>query len=326
MAAYSDSEIIAFVDQYMHGSDHPDQIGYRDQVKEREFADRAAFLARLKNLAKLGNFQNKRILDVGCGFGWQAFVFALQGNSVIGIDILPSMIDGMNTSIASMKSKGVNFDLTGVVGDVCEFNFQPASFDAIYSNEAIEHVHDLKKMFLRCRELLKPGGRIFLLNDSNVLNNATRAETMEMWKLREHSWEWVAQLKKWRPIEHGYAKPFAVMREEIVRSANPALDDKEVSHIVENTSGLVKSEIISIARSYRANMNFPRVGQYDCCRNPETGEYAERLLDPYELASMLRSVGFSAHVRHNFRRFPLNLINGIELKLVNEVLFQLRGA
>jgi len=325
-SVYTDDQMIALIEQYMHGSDHPDQIGYREQVKTREFADKGVFLARLQNLAQLGNFTNKRILDVGCGFGWQAFAMSLWGNSVVGLDILPSMIEGMNESIASMKRKGVHFDLTAVAGDICSPSLEPSSFDAIYSNEAIEHVHDLQAMFTRCAELLRPGGKIFLLNDSNVLNSKTREETLEMWRLREHSWDWVARLKKWRPVEHGNAKPFALMREQIVRTANPNLNDEAVSNIVENTAGLIKPQIVGISESYHAGMKFPEVGQYDRCRNPETGEYAERLLDPYLLGSMLRRAGFRTQVRHCFRRFPLNLLNGVPFRPINKALFELRGA
>jgi hypothetical protein len=72
-------------------------------------------------------------------------------------------------------------------------------------------------------------------------------------------------------------------------------------------------------------MSFPQVGRYDRCRNPETREYAERLLDPFNLASMLKRAGFKAQVRHCFRRFPLHLMNGIKFKPVNNLLFNLRG-
>ena len=323
---YPDAKIIELVEAYMHASDHPDQVGYRKQVAHREFADKNLFLAGLKRLAKLGDLKNKRILDVGCGFGWQAFVFSLMGNDLVALDILPSMIDGLTESVATMRAKGVKFKMTGVCGDVCNADLEPGSFDAIYSNEAIEHVHDLPAMFARCYDLLKPGGKIFLLNDSNALHTATRVETMAMWQEREHSWEWVAQLKHWRPVEHGNAKPFAVMREEIVREANPSLPDAAVSEIVTNTAGLLRDQIEDLARKYRPGMNFPEVGELDRCRNPETGEYAERLLDPYGLADLLSKAGFEAQVRHSFRRFPLNLANGIQFRPLNDYLFNLRGS
>jgi hypothetical protein len=56
-----------------------------------------------------------------------------------------------------------------------------------------------------------------------------------------------------------------------------------------------------------------------------TGEYAERLLDPYELEQMLNETGFKTKVRHAFRKFPLNLLNGIQFRPLNNYLFNLHG-
>jgi SAM-dependent methyltransferase len=313
----SDSQIISFCEQYMHGSDHPDQIGYRKQAAQRDFLDKKLFLERQKILLDLGDFRGKRILDVGCGFGWYAFVFSLLGNnSVIGLDILPGMIEGMNESIATMKAKGVVFDTKGICGDICQAPLDPHSFDAIYSIEAIEHVHDLDAMFARCWELLKPGGKLILVNDNNIYHHETREEIIAMWQEREHSWDWVEKLKNWRPVEHANAKPFAVMREEIVRAANQQLDDNSVTTIVAETAGLLNGEIEDIARCYKPGFQFPALNQYDRCRNPETGEYAERLLDPFHLAGMLRKKGFGkTQVRHYFRRFPLAVVAATPLTL-----------
>jgi SAM-dependent methyltransferase len=327
MQRLPDTQIILLIEEYMNGSDHPDQVGYRNQVADREFADKNHLLGSLKRLAKFGDFHGKRILDIGCGFGWHAFTIALldEANSVVGIDILPSMIEGMNESIATMRAKGVMFDLTAVCGDVCDTSLDLGLFDAIYSNEAIEHVHDLQRMFDRCLQLLKPGGKLYLMNDSNVLNTQTRDDTVAMWRERETSWDWVEKLKNWRPVEHGDAKPFAVMREEIVREANSGLNDNAVGIIVDNTAGLLKSEIQLLAKAYRHGIKFPVIDEYDRCRNPETGEYAERLLDPFKLAGMLQKSKFKTQVRHWFRRFPLNLTNGIQFRPVNKVLFDLKG-
>jgi SAM-dependent methyltransferase len=328
MRAYSDENIIKLVEEYMHGSENPDQVGYRKQTFDRDFADKKRFLWFIKkHIAGLGNYHGKTILDVGCGLGWHAFAISLldQSNKVVGVDILPSIHQGMRESVAAMRAKGIQFDLTPIQGDICNIDLPAGSFDSIYSQEAIEHVHDLTSMFKRCFHLLKPGGNMILINDSNPLHGQTREETMAMWQDREHSWDWIQKLREWRPIEHGDAKPFAVTREGIVRAANSALDETNLEIVVENTAGLLKSEIEQLARDYRPGMRFPVVGKYDKCRNPETGEYAERLLDPYELADMLKKVGFKTKVRHAFRRFPLNLTNRIQFRPVNNFLFNLRG-
>jgi hypothetical protein len=121
-------------------------------------------------------------------------------------------------------------------------------------------------------------------------------------------------------------KPFAIMRGDIVREANPKLDDEALGIIVGHTAGLLKSEIAQLAGEYRPGMKFPDIGQYDRCRNPETGEYAERLLDPYGLAKWLQECGFKTKIRHCFRRFPLNYMNGVVFRPLNKFLFNLRGA
>jgi SAM-dependent methyltransferase len=328
MQVYPDERIIELIEEYMHGSENPDQVGYREQTYGRDFADKKRFLWFIKkHIVGLGNYHGKRILDVGCGLGWHAFAISLldQSNAVVGIDILPSIHEGMSESVATMQAKGIKFNLTPIQGDICNIDLPAGSFDSIYSQEAIEHVHDLRKMFKRCFDLLKPGGNMILINDSNPLHSQTREETMAMWQDREHSWDWIEKLKHWRPIEHGNAKPFAVVREEIVRAANPSLDDANVKIVVENTAGLLKSGIEELAKNYGRGMSFPVIGKYDKCRNPETGEYAERLLDPYELARMLRETGFETKIRHAFRKFPLNLTNWIQFRPVNNFLFDLRG-
>jgi hypothetical protein len=66
------------------------------------------------------------------------------------------------------------------------------------------------------------------------------------------------------------------MREEIIRAANPKLSDAAVETIVNNTAGLLKQEIEAISKQYAAGMGFKNVPEFDRCRNPLTGEFAER--------------------------------------------------
>jgi ubiquinone/menaquinone biosynthesis C-methylase UbiE len=327
MQIYSDREIIRLIEDYMQGSENPDLKGYRAQTYERDFANKERFLWALKHISKLGSYSGKRILDVGCGFGWQAFTTSLldNENKVVGLDILPSMIDGMNDCVESMRTKGVNFNLTPMCGDICNLDLEPNSFDAIYSIEAIEHVHDMRRMLERCFALLRPNGSLILVNDQNILNRKLRDATISMWKERESSWKWSEYLRSIRPIEHKDARPFAVMREEIVRAANPDLDARDVQTLVDATAGLLKSEIENIATSFNSGTPLPVRSEYDWCRNPVTGEYAERLFDPFALANLLRQVGFKTEVKHFFRKFPFNLANSIPYRPLNHILFNLKS-
>jgi hypothetical protein len=204
-------------------------------------------------------------------------------------------------------------------------DLEPNSFQAIYSIEAIEHVHDIGKMLERCFTLLQPSGNLILVNDQNILNRKVRDETVSMWKERELSWKWCEYLRSIRPIEHGDAKPFAVMREEIVRGANPNLEQRTIQMLVNVTAGLRKSEIEQLAVNFKPGMPLPTKPDYDWCRNPLTGEYAERLFDPFVLANVMKRAGFRTRVRHFFRKFPLNLANSIQFRPLNYLLFNMRS-
>ena len=66
----------------------------------------------------------------------------------------------------------------------------------------------------------------------------------------------------------------------------------------------------------------PKRPAFSWCRNPETGEYAERLLDPFEMADMIRAAGFvRVRIRHGFNRFPFRGLNVIQFRRLNEFLF-----
>jgi len=326
MRKYSDKEILEFVDEFMNGSDNPDLAGYREQTRQRDFADRSRYLWTMKQVAELGEYRGKRILDVGCGGGWQAFTMSLfdASNEVVGLDILPAIVQGMGDCVEHMRKMGVSFQLTAIQGDICKLDLPESSFDGIYSMEAIEHVHDMKKMLENCFRLLKPSGTIILLNDCNMLHPGTRDYVTKMWNDREHSWKWAEYLRSIRPIEHKDAKPFAVVREEIVKAANPELKAEDVEAIVKATAGLLKPEIERIAVGYQAGIPLPVRPTYDWCRDPITGEYAERLFDPYALADMMREAGFKTTVRHVFRRKPLDLFNSGQFRPLNNLLFKLK--
>jgi SAM-dependent methyltransferase len=310
----------------MFSSANPDLKGYREQAYNRDFKDKQRFLWSLKHIAKLGGYRGARILDVGCGFGWQAFTVSLldDHNQVVGIDILPSMIEGMSECVAGMYKNEIKFSLTPICADICGSVLESKSFDSIYSIEAIEHVHNIDRMLERCYDLLRPDGTIILVNDNNALNSKVNDEIIAMWEKRENAWEWSNYLRGIRPIEHKDARPFRVMRQEIVTAANPNLNLQEIEMVVASTAGLLKQEIEKIARNYKTGMPLPERQDYDWCRNPETGEFAERLFDPFALANKMREVGFKTQVQHMFRKFPLRLANSIQLKGFNRLMFNIR--
>jgi hypothetical protein len=176
-------------------------------------------------------------------------------------------------------------------------------------------------MFDSCRRLLKAGGRVVLMNDCNILNKHTKNELEVTFNKRETSWDWANYLRSIRPIEHRNARPFQIMRREIVEAANPDLAAKDVEALVWCSAGMLKPAIEVLAKNYKPGDRLPPRLTVDWCRNPETGEFAERLFDPYKLAQMLEERGMAAKVLHCFRRTPLHFLNNLQFRPLNQVLF-----
>jgi SAM-dependent methyltransferase len=330
MRRYTDPEIASFVKEYARGSQHPDQKVYSELFLDGlRFEENGGdiYLKVMRQLVEVGDMEECRVLEAGCGMGWDALALSMLGsNQVVACDILPSMIDACTESIANLRARGVAFQVSPLLGDICDLDLPPESFDVVCSIEAVEHVHDLERMFKRCAYLLKRGGRLVVTNGSNVHNPEFVSETVKMWVERDRSWEHMEVLRKLRPVEHAEAKPYAAMREAIVREANPSLSSEDCAAIVSATAGMIRPEIALLARDYAPGMKLPTPPEYSWCRNPETGEYAERLLDPFEIAALIEQAGFGrVRVMHAFRRLPLRLANSIQFGPLNRYLFGLRA-
>jgi SAM-dependent methyltransferase len=112
--------------------------------------------AKLKPfLAHADVARTRRVLDIGCGPGTNAPVFA--GRDYVGIDINPDYI-----RTASSKYPG-----RWVVGDVTnEAIFPDEQFDCVFANSLMHHLDDasVRKLLGRMARLTAPGGRVHVLD------------------------------------------------------------------------------------------------------------------------------------------------------------------
>lgn len=116
----------------------------------------ARYILILKNL---GDTNDKRILDLGCGDGALSYLLAKAGAQVIGIDNEPL---GIELAQENIKNLPVARACEFVVGSAYELPFPDASFDHVASCEVIEHVQYPEKMISEAYRVLKPGGHLVL--------------------------------------------------------------------------------------------------------------------------------------------------------------------
>ena len=95
-----------------------------------------------------------RVLDACCGTGDLALACAGAGGTVTGLDFSPRMLEH-----ARRKSDAIRW----VEGDALALPFDDGSFDAATVGFGIRNVPDLEAGLVELRRVLRPGGRLGVL-------------------------------------------------------------------------------------------------------------------------------------------------------------------
>jgi demethylmenaquinone methyltransferase/2-methoxy-6-polyprenyl-1,4-benzoquinol methylase len=95
-----------------------------------------------------------RVLDACCGTGDLAIAAEREGGIVTGLDFAPRML-----ARARRKSDTVEW----VEGDLLSLPFETGAFDAATVGFGVRNVADLERALAELRRVLRPGGRLAIL-------------------------------------------------------------------------------------------------------------------------------------------------------------------
>ncbi len=99
----------------------------------------------------------KRVLDLGCGYGWHCKFAAEQGaREVLGIDLSGKMLEEANRRNPDPR---IQYRLCGIQS----YEYPRERWDCVISNLALHYLEDLDWVYARVYETLTPGGT-FLFN------------------------------------------------------------------------------------------------------------------------------------------------------------------
>lgn len=114
----------------------------------------------------------KLILDVATGTGDFAIQCTqLHPEKIIGVDISEGM---MKFGREKIKKKGLEKLITLEYGDAETISFPDNTFDAIVIGFGVRNFENLEKGLINLRRVLKPGGKLVILEFSNPRNGFVR--------------------------------------------------------------------------------------------------------------------------------------------------------
>lgn len=121
-----------------------------------------------------------RVLDIGCGPGIavQKAAALVGPGAAVGVDRSPSMVE-----IARKRAAGVR-QAAFEVGSAEKLPFSDDSFDVVWTVSAFHHWEDKAKGIAEARRVLRPGGRLLILEKETRGKHGLNRENARMLKSR----------------------------------------------------------------------------------------------------------------------------------------------
>ncbi|MBI1792480.1 MAG: methyltransferase domain-containing protein [Acidobacteria bacterium] len=123
----------------------------------------------------LGDLAGKRVLDVGCGKGRFARLFQERypDAEVWGLDISEEMLKFVPAGIHTRA------------GSMTALPFEDAAFDAAYATESLEHAVEIDAAVREMCRVVKPGGRIAIIDKNAEHFGRLKTPEWEKWFTRK---------------------------------------------------------------------------------------------------------------------------------------------
>ncbi len=171
----------------MPGHEFDELVAFFDQMAQTEWLSEIHW----QLIDRSGDWAERDVIDIGCGTGRLLLKNGAAAGSITGIDLSENMIQAanLNAERAGMAGKS-HFS----VGDAYRLPFTTAMFDVALSTCVMFLLPEPEKGIEEMLRVLKPGGRIAMLNPSekmspeaiqSVINDRKltgfEKETLEKW-------------------------------------------------------------------------------------------------------------------------------------------------
>lgn len=150
-----------------------DDIAFRYDFLNRFLSAGIDIKWRKKAIRTLESLHPKKMLDVATGTADMAIIASaiLKPDSVTGIDISEKMLEIGEKKIQKL---GLQQQIKLLKGDSETINFDDSSFDAVTVAFGVRNFERLEKGLMEIRRVLRPGGKLVILEFSRPKNGLTK--------------------------------------------------------------------------------------------------------------------------------------------------------
>jgi SAM-dependent methyltransferase len=129
--------------------------------------------------AALALAQGEKVLDIGSGPGLLACEMAAEVGAVGSVDGIDPSESMLALARGRRPPEGAG-EIRFVAGDACALPFAAGRFDAAVATQVYEYVHDLPAALGEAFRVLKPGGRLLVLDTDwgSIVWHSSNAERM----------------------------------------------------------------------------------------------------------------------------------------------------
>ncbi|RIK38575.1 MAG: hypothetical protein DCC55_20695 [Chloroflexi bacterium] len=276
--------------------------------------------AHLLKLALAAGMDHSYVIDYGAGWGGLALLAAELGVPVIYDDIYD-----VSCRDAGMIAAAVGLEFAHVVcGDIDDLVAYTVAHElscaAMVSYDVLEHIYDVPHYLQTLSDIPGARFRVVLASGANQHNPRIRRRLMVHHRMRET----MGKEHQWGHKERDALRSYRDIRSEMIAEQAPHLSAAEIEVLAKLTRGLMRDDISAAVDEYlkRGSISYQPDHPTNTC-DPNTGNWAEHLMDTGWLCKHLAAAGFEATVLPGYwvaSPSPLRSIVGQTLNAVMPLL------
>lgn len=238
------------------------------------------------------------MVDYGAGSGIICLIAKALG---IGTVIYSDIYDGARKDaeiLGQLLGLRADYYVTGELSDVVDLlKKQQIHCDVLVSHDCIEHIYDIDGFIRQIVQIPTQSLAIWLSSAANPLRRKTRRVLSQ----EANKAEYENRESYWGHKDRDALRSYLSIRREIVRREAPELDNNEVEALGRKTRGMREDDIRIAVRNYVIHQELPRNPSHptNTC-DPYTGNWAERLMNPFDLAKLMNEEMLRVEVKPGF--------------------------